>query len=483
MKVTPLQQTTPSLRTSPSLVVVTSSSLLEKMAAYFTRWFVVRRPTITKGFLVLLILSVTSLIFLSYYVTSFNSPLHVPPHPTLQCRVRDADYSNSINNHVSPAQQLRIDNRVLILAETLYTAFGQDLVVILEANRISYKMALAGKSLPSLTHADKGKFGVIIFERLESYLNMDNWNRQLLDKYCRDYNVGIIAFAHPDEALYNAQVRDFPLFVHTKLSLQNYEVNPSSPILRVTRASEVAHGILPSDEWTVFVGNHSTYEPLSWARMSTNGGDTGGIHSMGDLLEEIRYIPVMHDRGLFDGIQRMLFGNGLNFWLHKLLFLDTLSYLSHGKLSISLDRYILIDVDDIFVSRPGTRMKRDDVEVIAHLIMLVFIVEKGFLGLSEMSHDLEIDVMLFCFCGSLRNGQRRFINCCYCLLLILLMYLLFITLNYICCPRFMHTLSCTSSLIERKQGHLFDVLNFFVFCPFTLSVIFTSFVKVIVPLW
>lgn len=359
MKVTPVQQT-PSLRTSPSLVVVTSSSPFERMAAYVTRWFVVRRPTITKGFLVLLILSVASLIFLSYYVTSFNSPLHVPPHPTLQCRIRDADYTNSVNNHISPAQQLRIDNKVLILAETLYTAFGQDLVVILEANRISYKMALAGKSLPSLTHADKGKFGVVIFERLESYLNMDNWNRQLLDKYCRDYNVGIIAFAHPDEALYNAQVRDFPLFVHTKLSLRNYEVNPSSPVLRVTRASEVAHGILPSDEWTVFVGNHSTYEPLAWAKMSTNS-DTE-IHVTGDMMEEIRYIPVMHDRGIFDGIQRMLFGNGLNFWLHKLLFLDTLSYLSHGKLSISLDRYILIDVDDIFVSRPGTRMKRDDVE-------------------------------------------------------------------------------------------------------------------------
>lgn len=69
-----------------------------------------------------------------------------------------------------------------------------------------YKLELAGKSLPSLTHADKGKFGVVIFERLESYLNMDKWNRQLLDKYCRDYHVGIIAFARPDEPLVSAQV-------------------------------------------------------------------------------------------------------------------------------------------------------------------------------------------------------------------------------------------------------------------------------------
>ena len=57
-----------------------------------------------------------------------------------------------------------------------------------------------------MTHADKGKFGVVIFERFESYLNMDNWNRELLDKYCREYSVGIIAFARPDERLVNAQV-------------------------------------------------------------------------------------------------------------------------------------------------------------------------------------------------------------------------------------------------------------------------------------
>lgn len=190
---------------------------------------------------------------------------------------------------------------------------------------------------------------------------MDSWNRQLLDKYCRDYNVGIIAFARPDEALYNAQVRDFPLFVHTKLSLRHYEINAASPVLRVTRAGEIAHGILPSDEWTVFAANHSTYEPLAWAKMNLGGASE--FPASDAVLEEIRYVPVIHDRGYFDGVRRVFFGNGLTFWLHKLLLLDTLSFLSHGKLSISLDRYVLVDVDDIFVGRPGTRMKRDDVEV------------------------------------------------------------------------------------------------------------------------
>jgi heparan sulfate N-deacetylase/N-sulfotransferase NDST2 len=69
----------------------------------------------------------------------------------------------------------------------------------------------------------------------------------------------------------------------------------------------------------------------------------------------------LQDHGRYDGIQRVLFGGGLKFWLHKLLLLDSLSYLSHGQLSLSLSRMILVDVDDIFVGEKGTRLKKDDV--------------------------------------------------------------------------------------------------------------------------
>jgi heparan sulfate N-deacetylase/N-sulfotransferase NDST2 len=44
-----------------------------------------------------------------------------------------------------------------------------------------------------------------------------------------------------------------------------------------------------------------------------------------------------------------------------LIFLDSISFLSHGKLSLPLERYVLIDIDDIFVGEKGTRMKKSDV--------------------------------------------------------------------------------------------------------------------------
>lgn len=69
--------------------------------------------------------------------------------------------------------------------------------------------------------------------------------------------------------------------------------------------------------------------------------------------ERLPLATVVQDHGRLDGVQRVLFGSGLQFWLHRLLFLDALSYLSHGQLSLSLDRWILVDIDDIFVGERG----------------------------------------------------------------------------------------------------------------------------------
>ena len=54
---------------------------------------------------------------------------------------------------------------------------------------------------PDLTKAKAkpglGKYGAIFFEDFRSYLEMDPWNRELLDKYCKTYNAGIIAVVPP----------------------------------------------------------------------------------------------------------------------------------------------------------------------------------------------------------------------------------------------------------------------------------------------
>ncbi|XP_064423045.1 bifunctional heparan sulfate N-deacetylase/N-sulfotransferase 1 [Latimeria chalumnae] len=260
-----------------------------------------------------------------------------------------------------PADVARTDPVVLVFVESLYSQLGQEIVAILESSRFGYQTEIApGKGdMPTLTDKDRGRFALIIYENVLKYVNLDAWNRELLDKYCVEYGVGIIGFFKANEnSLLSAQLKGFPLFLHSNLGLKDCSINPKSPLLYITRPNEVEKGLLPGEDWTVFQSNHSTYEPVLLAK-------TKSAENIPHLsLDAALHTTVVQDLGLHDGIQRVLFGNTLNYWLHKLVFVDAVSFLTGKRLSLSLDRYILVDIDDIFVGKEGTRMKAEDVKAL-----------------------------------------------------------------------------------------------------------------------
>ncbi|XP_042891362.1 bifunctional heparan sulfate N-deacetylase/N-sulfotransferase-like isoform X2 [Penaeus japonicus] len=274
-----------------------------------------------------------------------------PPESVFQC----GNHGNSsLHQHHQPPRssenRLREDPKVLLFTETQYSRLGKAITEILVANRIKYKMEVFGKSLPVLTNLSKGKYGTVVFENFERYLQIDQWNRELLDKYLRDYNVGIVGFMPThEETQVGAKLRGFPLFIHTNMALENASLNSDNPVLRLTRAGGNVSGNLPGTDWTVFVSDDPNYVPLEWA-----------CSSVPHYAQE-KLVAAVLDKGAIDGIQRVVFGGGLEFWLHRLLFLDAISYLSMGRLSVSLDRYMLVDIDDIFVARKGIRMTAEDV--------------------------------------------------------------------------------------------------------------------------
>jgi len=168
------------------------------------------------------------------------------------------------------------------------------------------------------------------------------------------------------------QVKDFPLFIHSKLSLCDYYVSAECSVARIARTGRTVKGrVSVTGGWTVFVSNHSTYVSVSCARLwdsATLDSNTAGLLNRERVDCDVRsndaiYTPVVLDRGNFDGVRRVLFGAGFEFWLHRVLFLDAISFLSHGQLSQPLERFILVDVDDVFVGRSGVRVTADDVKV------------------------------------------------------------------------------------------------------------------------
>lgn len=85
---------------------------------------------------------------------------------------------------------------VLVFVESQYSQLGQDIIAVLESARFRYHTEISpGKGdMPTLTERDRGRFALIIYENILKYVNMDAWNRELLDKYCVEYGVGIIGF-------------------------------------------------------------------------------------------------------------------------------------------------------------------------------------------------------------------------------------------------------------------------------------------------
>ncbi|XP_063116775.1 bifunctional heparan sulfate N-deacetylase/N-sulfotransferase 3 isoform X2 [Cavia porcellus] len=255
----------------------------------------------------------------------------------------------------------RTDPIVLVFVESQYSSLGQDIITILESSRFQYHIEIApGKGdLPALIDKTKGKYILIIYENILKYINMDSWNRSLLDKYCVEYGVGVIGFHKTNEkSLQSFQLKGFPFSIYGNLAVRDCCINPHSPLLRVTKSSKLEKGSLPGTDWTVFQINHSAYQPVIFAKVKTPENLSPPI-SKGAF-----YATVIHDLGLHDGIQRVLFGNNLNFWLHKLIFVDAISFLSRKRLTLSLDRYILVDIDDIFVGKEGTRMNTNDVKAL-----------------------------------------------------------------------------------------------------------------------
>ncbi|XP_028660825.2 bifunctional heparan sulfate N-deacetylase/N-sulfotransferase 4 [Erpetoichthys calabaricus] len=305
-----------------------------------------------------------SILISAYYLyTGYNQEIELSEGtPEMECGdLKLLPYRLMEMKTVKPIDTSRTDPVVLVFVESQYSQLGQAIIAILESSQFQYHSEIApGKGdIPPLTNKGRGRYALIIYENMLKYVNMDLWNRDLLDKYCVEYSVGIVGFHKANEnSLPSVKLKGFPLYLHTNLGLKDCCVNPRSPLLYITKASEADRGPLPGDDWTVFQSNHSTYEPVLLAKSRM-------LESVPSALNgQSLHATVIQDLGLHDGIQRVLFGHNLNYWLHKLILIDAISFLSGKKLSLSLERYVLVDIDDIFVGKEGTRMNVNDVKAL-----------------------------------------------------------------------------------------------------------------------
>ncbi|XP_065174675.1 bifunctional heparan sulfate N-deacetylase/N-sulfotransferase 3-like isoform X1 [Sycon ciliatum] len=259
-----------------------------------------------------------------------------------------------------------------------------------------------------------GEYALVIIDDISLYTVLGHqprsqkgkvpWQKEL-DSYCLEYGVGQILF--PGQLTAGTKILQnigWSFAARPVAGLTHATIPPvagtaadgsdGSEFLYVAKSGRVLR--LPDHNTLtlVFTPFHETFRTgvVMWRdeQEQVSLPDGAPTASLGR-----NYTTLLVDRGLQDGVKRIFFGRGLFFWMHKILFLDAVRYLSatnwvesqpRGFGDFGLKRFITIDVDDVFSSPEVHRMTASDVDALVALQgklakhILNFQFQLGFVG-------------------------------------------------------------------------------------------------------
>ncbi|KAK2560252.1 Bifunctional heparan sulfate N-deacetylase/N-sulfotransferase 4 [Acropora cervicornis] len=206
-----------------------------------------------------------------------------------------------------------------------------------------------------------GRYSVLVFVNVKTYLDLKPNARQIVNLYCKKFSVGILYFI----SNHVGYIPEFLFEVIKPLKerqILDVEVNGESKLLSVTRrGGSVIKPNVPKGQGTrwSFLRYDPEKVPYETVEYATNRRKRRKRDLESAVTEKA---CIILDSGRKDGIKRVFFGGGFPFFLHTMLFMDSLEYLSPvSPVAFSRQRYLQIDVDDIFVAKSGIRMKKKDV--------------------------------------------------------------------------------------------------------------------------
>lgn len=303
---------------------------------------------------------------LCFYYQHVSS--HGPDRPKMRTQLSAHNFCPSSNHSSAPPDDLTYWGspptttghnavRILLFSSNPGPAQAREITDFLVMNRLKYKLAYSGRNLPDLISLSKGmaKYLVIVFQDIRDFYHMDRWNRELLEKYCRQFNVGILGFlSSGDEEVKNEDVDDSstntssPFRVSSHMSISS-PATGDHPLLRIIKSNMTVSGPQPGSQWV---------------RFESLGDGVGKVVSA--TFDDGMEAPiVIEDQGNSDHIKKIVIGGSkaMQQWYLKIVFLDALYYLSAGEISLPLTRYLLVDIDDIFVG--SARLVKSDVTALA----------------------------------------------------------------------------------------------------------------------
>ncbi|CAL2041799.1 unnamed protein product [Caenorhabditis brenneri] len=308
-------------------------------------------PRLTRPLKWLLAILIVYYICFSVLPTSRPPPKPRKPPKTMEnytCPFENGEMVDFDPEKMEFHQKNATDSKVLVILDSLFSRNGKSIIQMLNSQKFAFKAEAVSKNLPVLTNSRKGRYSLIIIENYYKYLNMAKWNRQLLDKYCKEYKVPVISFisSKPEDQLKRIKIKGSSLWMWQNQRIYNLTVSPS-PIHKISRIGAYRNPNVPSSppDWVLFEIPSKNFEPIL----------TGTVRNGYERAVVIR------DKGAEDGVERVIFGRNLTDFQVKMCFLDAIWWAMGTKETFQLDRYVQVDIDDIFVGAQGTRIVEEDV--------------------------------------------------------------------------------------------------------------------------
>ncbi|TPP53334.1 putative heparan sulfate n-deacetylase/n-sulfotransferase [Fasciola gigantica] len=295
---------------------------------------------------------------------------------------------------------------------------NSDIVHLLDHLFLSYRIIIADHRgyIPSLldllrlsnVEDHSPAVQLFIFEDFALYLRLPIDLRSSVDQYCITNDVGVIAFLNEGRAFSTepdslTKVGTLPVFLHRlRNSPWGIFIARNTTALHITRQGRLQPGPLESVDCCRATlvpasGSEHLFVPLMFTRTvdkpfgKTDLGTSPVYHTVEKNAKEsltVYQSLIIEDPGLHDGIRRIMFSTSPNgLWINKMLLFDAMIHLSRGRIhasppvnipfnkayqdlslsfsltnpaSADLVRWLLIDVDDVFLRGSGVTFTKQD---------------------------------------------------------------------------------------------------------------------------
>ena len=329
---------------------------------------------------------------------------------------RASNLSNS--SHESHSTSFPIKGllpRVLLIYDNFSIDSAKQVKVFLQTQRIDFDLYSTSKNrappplskLSTETDEVVGRYALILCADIGVLFNrVGQAERHLFYDYSRSFNVSIIAVKRTTFDILKGYTESkfsygkYLILPVRSGSMNNIKVDDKRQWL-FTKGGVTVTDIPKSAHWQVFLTiesqdvnnklhngppvssertpNHHNHLSLQFLQRRTD--DTSLVKP--SVLAHLKYAVsysnstyvshrtsplVLVDCDVIPGVVTLLIGMDIRFWLTKLLLMDMIrSYSTAPLLRVDNKRWVMVDIDDIFVAPQGLRMTPSDVEVCTYM--------------------------------------------------------------------------------------------------------------------